>query len=72
MAEARGRADWGRTAAVLALLANAHRDPRRTRAFKPADFSPYETERQTVGKTKDLGILKTVFVDKQKPMGGRT
>ena len=66
MAESRGKADWGRTAAVLAMLANAHRDPKRTRSFKPADFNPYETERRTVGKTKDLGILKTVFVDNNR------
>jgi len=70
MADARGRADWGRTAAVLAMLANAHRDPKRTRSFKPADFNPYETEKRTVGKTKDLGILKKVFVDKAKTIGG--
>lgn len=63
MAEARGRADWSRTAVVLALLANAHRDPKKTRAFKPADFNPYEAERRIEGKTRDLSILKTVFVD---------
>lgn len=51
---------------MLAMLANAHRDPKRTRSFKPADFNPYETERRTVGKTKDLGILKKVFVDNRK------
>ena len=67
MAEARGRADWGRTSAMLALLANAHRDPKRSRAFKPTDFNPYEVERRVVGKTRDLSILKTVFVDPHRP-----
>lgn len=63
MADARSRADWGRTSVVLALLANAHRDPKKTRAFKPADFNPHEMEKRTVGRTRDLSILKTVFVD---------
>ncbi|MFH1022130.1 MAG: hypothetical protein V1809_01935 [Planctomycetota bacterium] len=75
MAEAKGRADWGRTSVVLAVLANTHRDPKKTRAFKPADFNPYATEKKTVGlpatlrnaaqagKTKDLSVLKAVFVD---------
>jgi len=62
MAEAKGRADWGRTSATMALTANVNRDPKKTRAFKPADFNPYEMEKRTVGKTKDLSILKAVFV----------
>jgi len=69
MAEAKGRADWGRTSVMLALLANFNRDPKKTRAFKPADFNPYEMEKRTVGKTKDLSILKTVFVDKSERRG---
>jgi len=78
MAEAKGRADWGRTSVMLALLANVNRDPKKTRAFKPADFNPYEMEKRTVGlpaamrnaaqagKTKDLSILKAVFVDRSE------
>jgi len=41
MAEARGRAEWDRTAAILALTANINRDPRRGRPLTPADFNPY-------------------------------
>ena len=41
MAEGQGRAAWARTALLAAILANAHRDPRRTRAFEPKDFDPY-------------------------------
>jgi hypothetical protein len=26
---------------VLALVANAHRDPKKGRAFTPADFNPH-------------------------------
>ena len=63
MAEARGREAWGRASALMALVANAHRDPRKSRAFKPADFDPYSAERRTVGRTRDLSLLKAVFVD---------
>lgn len=41
MAEGRNRAHWQHTSSVLALLANAHRDPKKTpRPFKPSDFDP--------------------------------
>ena len=64
MAEARAASAWAHTSAVLALLANAFRDPRRSRAFSPADFHPFERMRgkETQGKTKDLSILRDVFV----------
>ena len=68
MAEGRGQFQWGQTSSLLALTANAHRDPRKTRAFKPKDFNPYhvrETEKP-IAKTKDLSILKQVFVDGQQ------
>lgn len=41
MAEGRGREAWARTSAILTLIANANRDPKRGRAFKPSDFDPY-------------------------------
>ena len=41
MAEARGRADWARTASLMALVANTNRDPKKTRPFRPSDFDPY-------------------------------
>jgi len=74
MAEGRGREAWTRESILLALLANAHRDPKRTQAFRPSDFNPYELGKgQTAAlKTKDLSILKTVFVDNPKPKGGKT
>ena len=40
MAEARQRHDWNQTAAVMALLANIHRDPKRQRAMTPEEFHP--------------------------------
>lgn len=42
MAEARRREDWSRTAELMALMANIHRDPRRRREpFTGQDFSPF-------------------------------
>jgi hypothetical protein len=72
MAQGRGKAEWARASAILALMANCHRDPAKTRPFTPADFNPYGTEakRRPIPKTKDLSVLKTVFVDSRQ--GGRT
>ena len=41
MAEARARAAWDRTSLLCALIANANRDPKKSRPVKPADFNPY-------------------------------
>jgi len=41
MAEARGRDAWAHTSTLLAMIANVNRDPKKGRAFKPADFDPH-------------------------------
>jgi len=41
MAEGKARDKWQHTSVVLALLANCHRDPKKTKPFKPADFDPF-------------------------------
>jgi hypothetical protein len=41
MADARSRAGWNHTAHLLCLIANVNRDPKKVRAFKPADFNPH-------------------------------
>lgn len=64
MAEARQRDAWAHTASILSLIANAHRDPRKTRSFKPADFDPFSARNKTV---PTVGVLKTVFIDKRVP-----
>ena len=66
MAEAKQRSDWLRTSALMALIANAHRDPKKSRAFKPADFDPFAG--QTDEKVK-VGIeaLRTVFIEGRNP-----
>lgn len=63
MAEARVRDQWNHTAAVMALIANALRDPKRTGPLKPQDFHPLQQRpnRQVV-RLDDLSMLKRVFV----------
>ena len=41
MDEARNKSQWDKAAAMMSLLANCHRDPKRTRVFRPRDFHPY-------------------------------
>ncbi|MCU0706354.1 MAG: hypothetical protein MUF18_20530 [Fimbriiglobus sp.] len=41
MAEAVSRQRWAHTSAVMCVIANCHRDPKKTRPFTPADFDPY-------------------------------
>lgn len=67
MADAKQTEDWNHTAAHLAMAANTHRDPKKTRPFKPGDFHPgtKRTQRPQESKPKvDITILKTVFVDR--------
>ena len=68
MAEGRTEHDWAQTSAVLALIANVHRDPRKTRVFKPADFNPTaKPEHEYRGKA-DIQMLKHIFVKpKRRP-----
>ena len=61
MAEARQRHDWQIASSVLALLANCHRDPRKSRALRPGDFDPFAPERSEVIPA-DIGVLKDVFI----------
>ena len=71
MAEARVRDRWAHTSAILAMIANAHRDPKKTRPFTPADFNPMEQRQsnEPIIRTNDLSILKRVFVDKGASIG---
>ena len=65
MAEARSRDRWARTSAALAMTANCHRDPKKSRPFKPADFDPHElADKRSQVVTRDgFMALKEVFVD---------
>ena len=66
MVEARRRESWSHTSAVMALVANVNRDPKKTRTFKPSDFDPTARAGKAPARTKDLRILKRVFVDRRE------
>ena len=65
MAEARSRDHWNHTSAILALTANAHRDPKKSKAFRPLDFHPHEQQHSGPTPTVPVSVLKQVFVDRQ-------
>jgi len=68
MAEAKSQQRWAHTSALLAMLANVHRDPKKSRLFKPADFNPHlRGKEKTVAKV-GIKVLKQVFVD--RPQSG--
>ncbi len=69
MSESRSRDAWRHTAAVLALIANVNRDPRKNRRFKPEDFNPHEQKPKTVIKGKGLRILRDIFVNREPNRG---
>lgn len=55
MAQARQRSEWARTQSVMALLANIHRDPRRSKVFQPEDFDPFKSEK--LGTVEELNAV---------------
>ena len=66
MAEARQHDLWNYASAVMALLANIHRDPKKGRALRPQDFHPaahMNSRRQQRPLKADISVLKSVFVD---------
>jgi hypothetical protein len=65
MCQARSDEQWNHTAALLAMLVNINRDPRKGRAMKPADFHPgmLRTAARAGAPKADIRLLKAVFVD---------
>lgn len=63
MGEARLRENWSRTSALMALIANTHRDPKKSRPFRPSDFDPFAPRRAAPKEKADVSILKAIFVD---------
>jgi RecB family exonuclease len=67
MVESRRREAWQHTSAVLATLANIHRDPKK----KPRPFTTQEFHPMAEGKTPakppkaDIQLLKRVFVERK-------
>lgn len=65
MAEARSREWWAHTSAMMALIANIHRDYRKKPSpYKPADFNPYYGRRELPVRKVSIDVLKQVFVDR--------
>ena len=46
MADGRSRDEWGRMSSLLAVLANCHRDPKRSREYRASDFNPHARPRR--------------------------
>jgi len=54
MTQAKQEDNWNHTAALLAMQANANRDPKKGRSFKPADFHPIPAARTKRTKSSPL------------------
>lgn len=61
MAEGRARENWTHTSHLLALVANVNRDPKKSRAFQPADFNPYARRDREVSPIQDMAALRQAF-----------
>ena len=63
MADGRQRDAWNHTAALMALTANCHRDPKqRSTPFEPNDFHPMPSTVRRKPITKvSIGALKGMF-----------
>lgn len=66
MAEGRQRHEWSMAASVMALVANAQRDPKRTRPFRASDFDPFARPAKPI--RADVSVLKDVFIDRRVPV----
>jgi hypothetical protein len=62
MAQGRGKAEWGRASALLALLVNINRDPKKSSPAKPSDLNPYLFKKPH--RIERLDELKEFFVPK--------
>jgi hypothetical protein len=66
MAEGRSKEAWNHTSSMMALMANVNRDPKKGRAFTPADFNPFfeKTSRpDVIVVTKEnVSLLKQAFL----------
>ena len=58
MVEGLGRERWAHTSVICALFANAHRDPKKQRPFKPDDFNPYLDPRNRRERRKGDEVIE--------------
>lgn len=68
MLNGRRRHDWSIAASLMSVIANTHRDPKRSRLLKPSDFDPFAKQSRTAAPVKvDVSVLKDVFIDGRSP-----
>ena len=65
MGQERQRDQWAHTSLVLSVLANIHRDPKKSHRFSPDDFNPF-SNRKPPGPKAGVSILKQIFIDNRK------
>jgi hypothetical protein len=51
----------------MSLIANCHRDPKKSSPFKADDFNPFAHRREQPVQPAEIGLLKTVFIDRETP-----
>ncbi|MFN7022713.1 MAG: hypothetical protein ACK4WH_15525 [Phycisphaerales bacterium] len=68
MLEGRQRHDWSIASSCLSVIANLHRDPKRSRRLKPSDFDPFAQRSHAQRRiTVPVSVLKDVFIDGKVP-----
>ena len=71
MAEERLGHDWNQTAAVMAVIANTVRDPKKKpRPYTPTDFNPIDIARRRRRAREypaPITVLRDVFIDGRMP-----
>ena len=66
MVDASRQEQWSHTAALMALTANVHRNPkRRSSPYSPTDFHPLAERRSATIAKVGVRVLKDVFVDRK-------
>ena len=65
MAEGRTKDEWSRTASLMAWIGNCHRDPKKTRPFRPSDFDPFAKAAKPIKVGVD--VVKEMFVHGKVP-----
>ena len=66
MGEARSQMLWSHTSSVLAMLANIHRDVKRSKIYHPSDFNPHAKKRIQPRTMVGIEALKHVFIDRMQ------
>ena len=57
---------WSHTSSVLAMLANIHRDAKRSKVYHPSDFNPHAKKRIQHRTMVGIEALKHVFIDRMQ------